>query len=143
MIRKNYFRIVFALIGVAASGMVARGSIVDQLQINVPFEFVVSGKTLPAGNYTVNRSSQLIGGPLVLSSIENRASAFALPVQHENIESNTASLNFEEVGGHYILSQIKTADYLYTFPVPHSADMGSTMHSHKGTPALIKLTASK
>jgi hypothetical protein len=143
MMRKNYFRIVFALIGLAASGFAARGSVVDQLQINIPFEFVVSGKTLPAGNYTVNRSSQLVGGPLVLSSSENHASAFALPLQHENIESNTASVSFEEVDGQYILSQVKTADYLYTFPVPHSADMGASMKSHKGMSASINLPANK
>jgi hypothetical protein len=54
--RKQCLRIVIAVTGVAGLCMAARGSQVsDQIQVNIPYEFVVAGKTLPAGTYRVSR----------------------------------------------------------------------------------------
>jgi hypothetical protein len=47
MMRKQYLRIVIALIGVAGLGITTRAQAVDQAMVNIPFEFVVAGKTLP------------------------------------------------------------------------------------------------
>ena len=47
--RKQCLRILIALIGVAGLGMAARGQAIDQIVLNVRYEFVVAGKTSVAG----------------------------------------------------------------------------------------------
>lgn len=49
VVKKQYLRIVIALIGFVSLGITARAQTVDQVVVNIPFEFVVAGKTLPAG----------------------------------------------------------------------------------------------
>ena len=48
-------RILIALIGVAGLGIAAKSRETDKIVVNIPYEFVVVGKTLPAGTYGVSR----------------------------------------------------------------------------------------
>ena len=66
--RKQYLRILIGLIGAAGLAMAAKGQDRDQILVNIPYEFVVAGKTLPAGSYGVNRVPNSIERVLVLSS---------------------------------------------------------------------------
>ena len=73
-------RILIALISVAGFGVCAHGQTVDRISVKIPYEFVVSGKILPAGTYSVSRANESNGGTvLILSSFENRASMFVMP----------------------------------------------------------------
>ena len=80
--RKQYLRIVTAVIAVAGLGMVAKGQSVDQIVVNIPYEFVVAGKTLPAGTYGVKRVPM---NPKAarLSSFGNGTSAIVVVTQVE------------------------------------------------------------
>src|SRR5258708_40081234 len=73
IMRKHYLRILIALIGVAGLGVAAKGQVVDQIVVNIPYEFVVAGKTLPPGAYRVNRLTDTDPGNLMLSSFERHA----------------------------------------------------------------------
>jgi hypothetical protein len=57
MMKKLYFRIAVALVGIAALGVTTKAQAVDQLVVTVPFQFVVNGTTLPAGTSRVYRLS--------------------------------------------------------------------------------------
>jgi hypothetical protein len=135
MMRKQYLRILIALIGAAGLAMATKGQAVDKIVVNIPYEFVVAGKTLPAGTYRVNRVPNSIERVLVLSSFENRASALVLATDVESIFADKAQVSFEQVGSQYFLSKIETADHVFTIPVSRSAIMEAAAKSHRGTSA--------
>jgi hypothetical protein len=70
--RKHCLHILIALIGVAGLGMATRGQLPDQIEVNINHDFVVAGKTLPAGTYRVNRLGDADQVTLMLTSVESR-----------------------------------------------------------------------
>jgi hypothetical protein len=115
--KKDYLRILTALIGFAALGVTARAQAVDQIIVKVPFEFSVVGKTLPAGTYRVNRIANDARSGLVLSSVENHAGALVLPTYVEGSTSDKPTVTFEKAGDQYFLTRIKTGDNVFSIPV--------------------------
>jgi len=55
MIVKKYANFLLTLICLLGLGSAANAQGRGQIVVELPFEFVVSGKTLPAGTYTVSR----------------------------------------------------------------------------------------
>jgi hypothetical protein len=135
MMRKQYLRILIALIGAAGLAKAAKGQSVDQIVVNIPNEFVVAGKTLSAGTYRVNRVPNSIERLLVFSSFENRTGAVVLATDVENIPADKAQISLEQVEGQYFLSKIETADHIFNIPVSRSAIMEAAARSHSGTSA--------
>jgi nitrate reductase beta subunit len=135
IMRKQYLRILITLIGAAGLAMAAKAQEIDQIVVNIPYEFVVAGKTLPAGTYRMNRVSNSIERALLLSSFENRASVIVVATDAKSISSDKAQVSFEQVGGQYFLSTIETAEHVFTIPVSHSAIMEAAAKSHRGTSA--------
>jgi hypothetical protein len=133
--RKLYMRILIALIGVAGLGVAAKGQAVDQIVVNVPYEFVLAGKTLPAGSYKVNRVSNSNVGVLVFTNIENRSSAMVLATQVESNDTDKASVSFEQVGEEHFINKIETAEHLFTISVSRSEILEAAARSHSGTSA--------
>ena len=119
--RKHCLRILIAVFSFAGLGMAARAQARDQLAVTIPFEFVVAGKTLPAGSYNVNRLTDSNPRPLILHSFENHTSVLIVPSQVENGSTDKVHVSFERVGGQYFLSKIATADDAFTVPVSRSA----------------------
>jgi hypothetical protein len=132
---KQCMRILIALIGVAGLGMAARGQVPDQILVNIPYQFVVAGKTLPAGTYRVNRLSDADHETLILSSFESRARVMVLSTSVESTQADKPEVSFEQVGGQHFLSKIETADHLFTIPVSRSEILEAAARSHSGTSA--------
>ena len=119
--RKHYFRILFALIGVAGLGIAAKGQAVDQIVVNIPYEFTVAGKTLPAGTYRLNRLSTIDPGALLLSNVKNGSNAiFRSTTQAENNSTDKVFIGFEQVGKQYFLNKIATNEHVFTISVSRS-----------------------
>ena len=135
VMKKQCMRILIALIGVAGLGMAARGQVPDQILVNIPYDFVVAGKTLPAGTYRVNRLSEDKWAGLVFSSFENRASAIVHPMEVESAPGDKAHVSFETAGDEHFLSKIETADNVFTIPVSRAAMLLASGKSHTGTAA--------
>jgi hypothetical protein len=133
--RMHYLRILIALIGLAGLGTAAKGQVIDQIVVHIPYEFVAAGKTLPAGTYRVNRVSGANEEALILSSFENGAGAIILSAQVENSSADKAQVTFEQVGSQHFLSKIETADHLFTFPISRSAILEAAAKSPSGTSA--------
>jgi hypothetical protein len=129
MMRKQCLRILIALFCVVGSGMAARAQTRDQIAVTIPFEFVVAGKTLPAGTYKVSRVTDTDPRPLLLHSFEKRTSAIVLPSQVEGGSADKVHLSFEWVGGQYFLRKIATADNVFTIRVPRLAIMEAAVHN--------------
>lgn len=116
--KKLYFRIAVALVGIAALGVTTKAQAVDQLVVTVPFQFVVNGTTLPAGTYRVHRLSDSDpSGGLLLSNFKNRAIAAVLPIDVQGANLNKPELTFENAGGQQVLTRVQTADNVFDIPV--------------------------
>jgi hypothetical protein len=138
VMKRQYLRILIALISVAGFGVAARGQTVDRITVKIPSEFVVSGKVLPAGNYIVSRANETNGGTiLILSSLENRASMFVMPAQFESGAADRVFVHFEQIGEQLFLTAIQTGDHLFTFTVSSKEIMNAqaAAKSHMGTTA--------
>jgi hypothetical protein len=129
--KKYYLRILLVLVGFAGLSGIARAQEHVQIIVNLPFEFVVSGKTLPAGTYTVTRllSENGLQG-LILSSRENRVSVLAHPVEIEIGNADKSSVSFERVGESNFLSKVATTDAIYTISVPRAATTQAAMKAN-------------
>lgn len=110
-------RIAVALVSFAGLGITAKAQVVDQVVVTIPFQFVVAGRTLPAGTYRVNRVSDDRWAGLIFSSFENRASALVRPIEVESTPDGKAHVSFETAGDEHFLSKIETADNVFTIPV--------------------------
>jgi hypothetical protein len=119
-------RILSAVFGLAALAITAKGQAVDHLVVNIPYEFVVAGKTLPAGTYRVSRINDKDERQLIISSFENREAVMVISNEVSPIHTETPSLSFEQAGGEYFLSKITTAEHVFTIPVSKRAVLEAT-----------------
>lgn len=92
---KKYASILLTFIGLLGLGVTAKAEIRGEIVVTLPFEFVVSGKTLPAGTYTVSRLSDDKFGGLILSSYENHTSVFVHPIEIESASADKPQVSFE------------------------------------------------
>jgi hypothetical protein len=78
-----------------------------QLKANVPFDFTVSNKEMPAGEYTINT----VTGSMVLTLRQEGAGATVLSLSSSMAEpgklsSGESQLVFHRYGNQYVLAQI-------------------------------------
>jgi len=77
--------------------------------INIPFNFIVGQKTLPAGEYTLEPNRKDSDNVWLLQSKEGHASAlFTTNTVRTSETQEAARLVFHRYGGQYFLSQIWT-----------------------------------
>jgi hypothetical protein len=134
MMKKLYFRIAVALVGIAALGITTKAQAVDQIIVTVPFEFVVGGTTLPAGTYRVHRvSKDDPTGGLVFTSYENRVIATVLPIDIESAYNNKPEVTFKTAGGQHLLSRIQTVDNVFNIPISKSTNTAILANNAKSS----------
>jgi hypothetical protein len=122
--KKKFASIVLTLTGVLGLGVAARATTQAEIVVTLPFEFVVSGKTLPAGTYKVRQifDDKLEG--LLLSN--DHTSVFVYPITVGSASSDKPQVSFDRVGEQRFLSSIRTASDVYSIPVPRAAIMEAT-----------------
>lgn len=100
------FLIVIA--AVAAVGSAQGQSPGSKLRANIPFDFVVGDKKLPAGEYLIGRAQQGSGDNLLLiSSVAGHQSAFRFTTPLTALDpKNKGALVFHRYGDQYFLSQV-------------------------------------
>jgi hypothetical protein len=117
-----YVRFLAAFFGMAAFAAAARAQEIDQIIVNVPYEFVAAGKTLPAGTYRVHRAYDDRGTKvLIMTSFENREGVLLLSSDVSTTRELKPAVTFEHIGDQYFLSKIETADHIFTYPVSTKA----------------------
>jgi hypothetical protein len=105
-----------------------------EVTVKIPYEFVVDGRTLPAGTYTVSRLSDDRLAGLSIFSYE-RSGVLVLTNQFENRPGDEAKVRFERVGDMYYLSSIETLDGVYTVSLPPSISVLARSKHGGGTSA--------
>ncbi len=117
---KKYARILVAVTFLLGLSVAANAEIQPQIAVTLPFDFVVNGKTLPAGTYTVKRFSQQPFDVLMLTSDNTGSTVFVRPTEMEGASDEKPRVSFHKVGEQHFLSAIQTEDYVYNFTVPRS-----------------------
>ncbi len=96
---------LLVLVGSMAVAAQAQTSGRRQLIANIPFQFNVGNKTLPAGEYSVRQVNPDSGGALLLSSRDGNASVM---IQVDSVigkAQETAKLTFHRYGNKYFFAQ--------------------------------------
>jgi hypothetical protein len=116
-----YVRLLTSLFVLAAFAAGARAQAVDQISITLDHEFVVAGKTLPAGTYKVFRASSSNTRELVINSVENHTGAIVIATDVEpNQNLSGTRARFAVTGDQYVLTQLQTLEHVFTIPVSKS-----------------------
>ena len=117
---KKYARIFAAVILLSGLGVAANAESRTEVVVTLPFAFVASGKTFPAGTYTAGRLTDGRFTGLRLTNRANGTSVFVLPNEVENTSTYKPQVSFQKVGEQHFLSAIQTADEVYNISVPRS-----------------------
>jgi hypothetical protein len=131
--RSQFLRIVVASVAVAGFGMAAKAQSFDQIQFNTPHEFVVGGRTFPAGTYRVKRVNITDPKLLFLSSVETRETAM---IQSTWVEGNSTDQNevgFVQVGDERFLNKIETPNHIFGIAVSRSEILNAVAKSQSGS----------
>ena len=133
MKKLKYTTMLVTVIGLLGLGRAANAE-VREIVVTLPFDFVVSGRTLPAGTYTVSRISDDKYDGLVLSSKDNDASVFVHPIEIESASADKPQVSFERAGEQHFLSTIQTGRDVYNIPVSRSVIREAAARLSKNTP---------
>ena len=115
----KYSIFALVLLAFAATAVVAHAQEAGKVVVNVPFDFVAGSKILPAGQYTVSRSSSDTNSPLIIYGSGN--SALVLPVAFTNVPVDRLRLNFNHVGAAYLLREVATPIGTYSIGTSREA----------------------
>jgi hypothetical protein len=96
--------VILATLSLGATSLVAQSQ--PLIKVNVPFNFVAGGKTLPAGQYTVQADRTHV---VAIQSADFKSAMALISHSAENTEMDgVAALKFNRYGDRYFLSQIWT-----------------------------------
>jgi hypothetical protein len=78
----------------------------NRMKINIPFDFTVGTKSLPAGHYTVERISGSYAS-LVIRNTEQKESVYTLTYGGKSVKAETTGrLEFHRYGDTYFLAEV-------------------------------------
>lgn len=100
------------LVAMAAS-LSAEAALVN---VNVPFSFEVGGKTMPAGNYTIEQPT--VGGVMMIRGNQPDSTALVLAVNAGRTNGNHVGVTFTRRGGAAVLSTIEVPNASYNVVAP-------------------------
>lgn len=109
---------IIAIALFAASSLAAAGNLSAQdhmVKANIPFDFTVSGKVLPAGTYTI---SSLSPNAIQVRNANGHVAELSI-VRDDDKRSTTPVLVFNRYGNQYFLHEILAANAL-NVAVPRS-----------------------
>jgi hypothetical protein len=131
---KKYARILIAVIFLLGLGVAAKAETRPEIVAKLPFQFVVGGKTLPAGTYKVSRLSADPYGVLLITNVNSTASVFVLPLSIGSPSSHKPHVDFKQAGKQYLLSSIQTPDFVYNIAVYRSRVIVAAAKPHDTVP---------
>ena len=93
----------FALMTVLSAAAYAQSG--RRMTVHVPFDFVVAGRQMPAGDYSVRRVSKDSENALFIQSADGRSVA-AVFTNSSRREAERAELSFRQHGESYFLAEV-------------------------------------
>ncbi len=102
--RKQILSIVVTLSVIATLSIAVFAGLSRKLEANIPFDFMVNGKTLPAGQYTVEQGSTQ--NVIVIRNWETNQAAAAITHGCEASAGSKPQLIFRRYGDQYFLAKV-------------------------------------
>ncbi len=115
-------QIMIALLGItilAAMAVTASAQAGRRLTVHVPFDFVVGGRQLPAGDYSVRRITKESETALMIQSADGRSAATVM-TNASGEEPSRAELTFRQHGDEYFLASVSMPGTVSVREVPRS-----------------------
>lgn len=103
--KKQLSRTLLGLAAALALAVAANAQVLSAVVVNVPFDFVVGGKRMPAGRYTVGRLRSDAETALVIRSADGRDHAVVLTSTGE-AHPRKAALVFRQRGDTRFLAEV-------------------------------------
>ena len=103
--RRQIFSLVTTLSFVVGLTAICFGQIPGAIQVDIPFDFHVDNKQLPAGKYTIHRLSGQ-GTMIIQSAAAGSSAAFMVNGGDRVIGEAPTQVSFNRYGDQYFLSQI-------------------------------------
>ena len=126
------------LMAIVMVSLAAYGFAQSQVAANIPFEFTVADKTMPAGNYliTCDPSQEVVN----IQSRENsgRHTLRLTNLIDDQTEIGSLKLVFTQGGGRYFLSQVWSGDRVGYQLIPGRAE---TEHAKSGSGIRVAIAA--
>jgi hypothetical protein len=104
---KKYSVVAVTLLVCCGMALAAHAQDAGTVVVNVPFEFMAGGQTLPAGTYTIRRAFSETSSALLISGGGTHG-LFVLPAAFDGAAGDKAQLSFENVGETHLLSAVTT-----------------------------------
>jgi hypothetical protein len=97
------------------SGLMSAQTLTKRVVAQVPFDFVVGNKIMPAGEWVVSAGD---GNILAIANFDARKSVLSASIRANENKDDRTSLVFERYAGQYILSEIKIegSELMYKLP---------------------------
>jgi hypothetical protein len=102
--KKQILSIIIALSVISTLSIAGFAGLTGNLQANIPFDFMVNGKKLPAGKYTLGSA-----GPQNVLSVRSwklKQGAFATTYALPDSSDNKPKLIFHRYGNQYFLARV-------------------------------------
>lgn len=131
--KRNYFRMFLVSFGAAVLAAAAYAGDSDRLVVDVPYDFVVNGKTLPAGKYDVKRVSDSNIRVLSLSSPEHHAFVVTLTNSVDKPAAFHPGMTLRQTGDQKVLTRIQTGEHVFGISVSGKSDRPDRTSSVTGT----------
>ena len=106
VVAKRMFSLIVGAIALVALAPFSVTTSAQEMTCRVPFGFIVNGRTLPAGQYSVANNN----GMLIVRGERDGAMVLGIPAGRQNEQSTRASLVFLKTGTRYDLSEIWSPD---------------------------------
>ena len=115
-------QIMTALLGLALTAATAASVFAQagrRVRVHVPFDFVVAGRLMPAGDYSVRRVSKDSENALLIKSEDGRSVATVF-TNSSRREASRAELRFRQHGESYFLAEVSIPGTAGVREVPRS-----------------------
>jgi len=107
----------------------------QEATVTVPFSFVASGQTLPAGKYSISRVSEAQLGGLSIRNSENGVGVFVLVNHLDSYSADSSKVTFEQVGEVRYLRTIESPDGVHAIALPRTIKLVAKAKQHDGMSA--------
>lgn len=119
--KRNFFRWFVVSLLAVGFGVAAQAQEPDHLVVNVPYDFVVNGKSLPPGKYKVQRYSNNDLRQLIIIDADRNTSVITLSSQVRDARDLRPSITLQQAGDQRFLTQIQTAEHIFVIPESEAA----------------------
>ena len=117
--KKQIMRALLGIAILAATAATATAQSGRRLSVHVPFDFVVGGKQMPAGDYNVRRITKESETALLIQSADGRSAATVM-TNSSGREPSRAELTFRQHGDDYFLASVSIPGTVSVREVPRS-----------------------